>query len=277
VNGNGWIGTGAIRGVTGRSPKLAAMDVLAIVQARGGSKGVPRKNLAAIAGHPLVAYSVAAALDAASVTRVICSTDDDEIAAAATRYGAECPFRRPADLADDAATDFPLFAHALGWLKANEDYRPGVVVQLRPTSPFRPRGLIDQAVARLLADDRADCVRGVVRAHATPYKMWRRYADEGPLRPLLPAPPGPDGQPIAEPYNAPRQRLPPVWFQTGHVDAIRATTITDKGSLTGDRVLGIEVQRRYCVDIDAREDLDLAELALRRRDLDIAVPAPREP
>ncbi|HQC21081.1 MAG TPA: acylneuraminate cytidylyltransferase family protein, partial [Anaerolineaceae bacterium] len=113
-------------------------EVLALIPARGGSKGIPRKNIRDFGGAPLIAWSIAAALRAETVTRVIVSTDDEEIAAVAREWGAETPFLRPAELAQDDTTDYPVFRHALDWLAAHENYRPEVVVQLRPTSPVRP-------------------------------------------------------------------------------------------------------------------------------------------
>lgn len=241
-------------------------EVLAVVQARGGSKGVPRKNVRLVGGHPLVAWSVAVARAAASVTRIIVSTDDREIAEVCAAYGAEVPFLRPAELAGDDATDYPLFEHALRWLREREGYRPEVVVQLRPTSPLRPRGLIDRAVAALVADPTADCVRGVTIPGTTPYKMWRGVKD-GSLEPLM------KGE-FDEPYNMPRQKLPVVYWQTGHVDAIRASVITQKGSLTGRRVLPVLIERAYCVDIDTPADIDLLDWTLARGGLDLDVPSP---
>jgi CMP-N-acetylneuraminic acid synthetase len=121
-------------------------EILAIIPARGGSKGIPRKNIRSFASWPLIAWSIAAAKQSAYVTRVIVSTDDEEIAAVAREYGAETPFLRPAEFAQDKSTDMPLFEHALAWLAEHEGYQPEVVVQLRPTSPIRPRGLIDDAI-----------------------------------------------------------------------------------------------------------------------------------
>ena len=108
-------------------------QVLAVIPARGGSKGLPRKNIREFAGFPLIAYSIAAGLGAECVTRTIVSTDDEEIAAVARQYGAETPFLRPAELAQDNTTDLPVFQHALRWLDEHEGYQPEVVVQLRPT------------------------------------------------------------------------------------------------------------------------------------------------
>src|SRR5512135_1117225 len=107
-------------------------DILALIPARGGSKGIPRKNIRNFAGYPLIAWSIAAAKQSKLVTRVIVSTDDEEIASVARELGAEVPFLRPAELAQDKSLDLPVFEHALQWLKENEGYQPDVVVQLRP-------------------------------------------------------------------------------------------------------------------------------------------------
>jgi YrbI family 3-deoxy-D-manno-octulosonate 8-phosphate phosphatase len=224
-------------------------ETLALIPARGGSKGIPRKNIRSFAGYPLIAWSIAAARQAETVTRVIVSTDDPEIAAVAREYGAETPFMRPAELAQDTTTDLPVFEHALKWLEEFEAYKPEVVIQLRPTSPVRPRGMVDEAVRILLAHEEAECVRGVVLAGQNPHKMWRLpHGESGPMKNLL------DVEGLAEPYNAPRQILPPVYWQTGHIDAIRAATIAGKGSLTGDLVYPLLIDPRYTVDIDTLAD-----------------------
>jgi N-acylneuraminate cytidylyltransferase len=244
-------------------------EVLAIVQARGGSKGLPNKNLRDLDGHPLLAYSIASALAAKHVTRTILSTDSVAIADTARAYGAEVPFMRPAELAEDDTPDFPLFTHALHWLAEHENYRPELVVQLRPTTPLRPRGMVDRAIEIMLKDHAADCVRGVTPPKQTPYKMWR-IGEDGCLLPLLQTE-------FAEPYNMPRQKLPPTFWQTGHIDVIRSTTILQKKSLTGNRVRPILVDPCYCVDIDTAEDLDSAAQALAEGKLEIDCPSPLKP
>lgn len=223
-------------------------EVLAIIPARGGSKGIPRKNIRNFAGYPLIAYSIAAARQSELVTRVIVSTDDEEIASVARQYGAETPFLRPAELAQDNSTDLPLFEQALQWLNENEGYVPEVVVQLRPTSPIRPAPLVDDAVRMLIDHPDADCVRGVVSAGQNPYKMWQIDATSGRMVPLLMV------EGIVEPYNAPRQALPAAYWQTGHIDAIRTSTILEKHSLTGQVILPLIIDSRYTVDIDNLSD-----------------------
>jgi YrbI family 3-deoxy-D-manno-octulosonate 8-phosphate phosphatase len=236
-------------------------EVLAVIQARGNSKGLLNKNLLRLQGHPLVAYSVTSALSAIGVTRTIVSTDSEAIAEVACAYGAEAPFRRPAAIAADDTVDLPLFEHALDWLWEHERYRPQVVVQLRPTTPLRPRGLIDRAISLLESDPQADCVRAVTTPKQTPFKMWWPAAD-GYVKQLLETD-------LPEPYNLPRQKLPAVLWQTGHVDAIRTCTIREQHSLTGRRVRPIMVDQPYCIDIDSIEDLDAAERALASGTLNI--------
>jgi N-acylneuraminate cytidylyltransferase len=240
-------------------------EILALIPARGGSKGIPRKNIRSFAGYPLVAWSVAAAKQSALVTRIIVSTDDEEIAAVAREYGAETPFLRPTEFAQDNTTDLPVFEHALQWLEENENYKPEIVIQLRPTSPIRPVGMVDNAIRILLDHDEADCVRGVVPAGQNPFKMWRFSGEDKPLNPLLEVPG------IAEPYNAPRQILPPVYWQTGHIDAIRVSTIKDKKSLTGDVIYPLVIDPRYTVDIDNLSDWAKYE-ALAKSGLEMVTP-----
>jgi YrbI family 3-deoxy-D-manno-octulosonate 8-phosphate phosphatase len=240
-------------------------DIVVLIPARGGSKGIPRKNIRSFAGYPLIAWSIAAARQSDLVTRVIVSTDEEEIAAVAREYGAETPFLRPAELAQDQTTDLPVFEHALQWLEENEAYHPEIVLQLRPTSPIRPKGMLDHAIHILLEHSDADCVRGVVPAGQNPFKMWRFAGEDKPITPLLEA----DG--IPEPYNAPRQILPPVYWQTGHIDAIRVSTIQQKHSLTGDIIYPLVIDPRYTVDIDNLSDWTKYE-ALANSGLEMVTP-----
>ncbi|MBU1349343.1 acylneuraminate cytidylyltransferase family protein [Patescibacteria group bacterium] len=230
------------------------MDILAIIPARGGSKSIPQKNLATLAGKPLIAYSIQAALDSKLVSRVIISTDDPAIASKGREHGAEVPFMRPAELAADDTPDWPVFAHALEWLAANENYTPRAVVQLRPTSPLRRVHYIDEAVELLLNDPEADSVRSIGPPCLTPYKMWRIEKGNPYLKPLLSAD-------IPEPYNAPRQKLPQVWAQNGLVEVTRPATILQKKSMTGDKIIPY-VMDIPMVDIDDALDLKWAEIMM---------------
>jgi YrbI family 3-deoxy-D-manno-octulosonate 8-phosphate phosphatase len=242
-------------------------EVLAIIPARGGSKGIPRKNIREFAGYPLITYSIAAGLQSQYVTRTIVSTDDEEIAAVARQWGAETPFIRPAEFSQDNTTDLPVFKHALEWLKEHEGYTPEIVIQLRPTSPIRPRACLDDAIQILIDHPEADSVRGIVDSGQNPFKMWR-VDDQGTMQPLLKV----DG--LKEPYNSPRQQLPKTYWQTGHIDAIRPRAILEKNSMSGDVILPLHIDARFTVDIDSPSDWIKYERLVREGGLDMVTPGP---
>jgi YrbI family 3-deoxy-D-manno-octulosonate 8-phosphate phosphatase len=243
------------------------MDVLAVVPARGGSKSIPKKNIRSFAGHPLLAYSIAAGLQASLVDRVIVSTDDEEIAEIAHQYGAEVPFLRPSELALDSTPDLPVFEHALSWLEREEGYVPALIVQLRPTTPLRPPDCVDRGISILKEHSDADSVRAVIPSGQNPYKMWK-ISDKGRMLPLL-------EEGFNEPYNMPRQHLPATYWQTGHLDVFRREVLFSKASLTGDVILPLIIDPGYTVDIDNPIDWERAEWNLIHGGLEIARPCHR--
>jgi CMP-N-acetylneuraminic acid synthetase len=228
------------------------------VPARGGSKGIPRKNLRLLAGRPLVAHAVKAGLDATHVSRVLCSTDNPEIADVAREAGADVPFLRPAELARDSSEDWPVFVHALNWLEEHDGWIPDLVVNLRPTSPLRTSRHVDDAIV-LLQSTGADSVKAVCLARQHPHKMWLRQPD-GRIEPYLKTPfrmsRGPD---------VPRAELEDVYWQNGVVDVTRREVILGQGVMIGQRVAGLLTQPEESIDIDTPLDLALAELLLARR------------
>ena len=115
---------------------------ISLIPARGGSKVIPKKNIVSLAGKPLIVHSIEYSLSCPRVNRTIVSTDNSEIAEIALHHGAEVPFVRPSDLAQDDTPDLPVFYHALNWLRENEGFCPDFIAQLRPTTPIRPPGLI---------------------------------------------------------------------------------------------------------------------------------------
>jgi N-acylneuraminate cytidylyltransferase len=227
-------------------------QVVAVIPARGGSKGIPRKNLARVAGRPLIAWSIEAGVAAESVDRVVVSTDDEEIAEVARTCGAEVPFLRPSELARDDTPDLPVFQHLLAELDApgaaGPDTAIELLVHLRPTSPLRPEGLVDEGIRLLRADADADSVRSLSAPPKTPYKMWR--VEHGVLEPLL-------GGWDRELFNRPRQQLPEVWVHDGVLDVVRAPVVR-AGSMCGRRVLPLFTPPGTAVDIDTPDDLDRA-------------------
>jgi len=248
---------------------VESREVLAIIPARGGSRGIPGKNIKEFAGYPLITYSIAAGLHSELVTRVIVSTDDETIASIARQWGAEVPFIRPSEFAQDDTLDMPVAKHCLSWLAEHEAYRPEVVVWLRPTSPIRPQDCVDRAIQCLFDNLGADSVRGVVPAGQNPFKMWTLDEESQRMLPLL----GVEG--IPEPYNAPRQALPDVYWQTGHIDALWTKTILDKHSMTGEVILPLMIDPRYTVDLDLPSDWKNAEWVLLQegKNLEMVDPA----
>ena len=240
-------------------------ETLILIPARGGSKSIPRKNIRTLAGHPLIAYSIAAGLAALQQSgeafsgRVIVSTDDPEIAAISRQYGAETPFLRPAEFSQDNTLDLPVFQHALEWLEQNESYQPQIIVQLRPTSPFRRAWHVSESIQRLAAHPEADAIRTVCVPFQNPFKMWRIAAD-GFMTPLIQTE-------HAEPYNMPRQLLPDVYWQTGYVDAAWRRTIIEQNSMTGRRILPLVIDPSEWIDIDSPDDWRRAERLLESGEL----------
>ena len=231
-------------------------EVLAIVPARGGSKGIPRKNLVPIGGIPLVAHSIRHAVASASITRVIVSTEDEEIAEVGVKFGAEVPFLRPRELAGDDVFDQPVFRHVLETLERREEYVPELVVHLRPTTPFRRIEWIDESVAALGADLSADSIRSVSKPDQHPYRMFR-IGEDGLLHALMQS-----EHPV--PYLLRRQDLPPVYYYNCVIDVTRPATILSKNSMTGDRILPYVVPSDEVIDVDSPRDLDIARFLLER-------------
>jgi CMP-N,N'-diacetyllegionaminic acid synthase len=224
------------------------VSVVAVVPARGGSKGLPNKNILSFRGKPLLTHSIEHGLAARNVERVLVSTDAPAYRELALAAGAEAPFLRPPSLAQDHSTDLEVFTHALEWLDRHEGYRPDAVVHLRPTYPTRRVEEVEGAVDLLLSNPRADSVRSVTAAPQSPYKMWR--LDGAELRPLLESG-------LREAYNLPRQELPTVYMQNAAVDVVRANVILDQASMTGGRILAYVMDRLD--DVDDWRDVAVAE------------------
>lgn len=224
------------------------MRVLGIIPARGGSKGVPRKNIRLLAGKPLLAYTAAAALAARRLDRVILSTDDEEIAAVGRQYGLEAPFLRPAELATDAAPTLPVVRHAVRFVESQGD-RFDAVCLLQPTSPLRPASTIDGCI-ELLEASGADCVVTVlpVPAEYNPHWVYFRNPD-GTLR-LSTG----EAAPIPR-----RQELPEAFHREGSVYVTRRNVVMEEGSLYGRRIAGYAVNGPASVNIDSLEDWARAE------------------
>lgn len=237
------------------------MKVLAVVPARGGSKGVPRKNIREVAGRPLIAWTLAAALEAKMMDRVIVSTDDEEVAAVARAWGAEVPFRRPSELATDQAPTLAVLQHAVAWLAQHEGYRPDAVLTLQPTSPLRRAAHCDEAIAVFSKDPNADSLVSCIAVpHILHPRSVMRMTDEGYLEPFVDAP-----------LVLRRQDKGPVFARNGAAIYITRTERLSE-YVFGGRLLPFVMDENSSLDVDTEDDLKAADAALRQRAAEEAGP-----
>ncbi len=225
-----------------------AYKLLALIPARGGSKGVPGKNIKLLNGKPLIGWTIETARKVKQLDRIIVSTDDHNIAAIAGDFGAEVPFMRPSDLAGDDTGDGPVYLHALKWLFEHQAYTPDIVVWLRPTAPFRIVDDITGAI-KLLVRTRADWVRSVCLVEHHPYWMFRK-GDQERLEPFV------EGIDIQQYLR--RQLLPPAYRLNGAVDVTWSRIVQQKMFYQGD-IRGYVMPVERSIDIDTPFDFKLAQ------------------
>jgi N-acylneuraminate cytidylyltransferase len=236
--------------------KKRDVRIVTIIPARGGSKGIKKKNISLLNGKPLLSYAIEYSLKCPLVKRTIVSTDDLEIADIAKKYGADVPFIRPAEYAQDGTPDYPVFKHAADWLEKYEHKMFDIFVLLRPTSPLRPEGLIEKGHRLLKKYPDANSVRTVALCRQHPYRMFKIKGDF--IVPVL-------NDSIFEPYNIPRQKLPDVYFQTGDLEMTRRKTLLEENSISGKNVLPLIISAADMIDIDEQKDLLSASDRLKNR------------
>lgn len=229
--------------------------IIAVIPARGGSKGIKKKNIILLGGKPLIAYSIEVAKKSPLIDRVIVTTDSPEIARVAEEYGAEVPFIRPSELAQDDTPAYPVLRHTLKFLEEKENFKPDIIVWLEPPNPFRTAEKIDEAIKIFEADKEADSMRGVCEPFQNPFKMW--ILNGKYLEPLM--------KQEGTDYNSlPRQKLRKVYWQNGYIYLLRYDTVMKKGNFHGDKILPFILSKDEFIDIDSEEDLKLAEYYLKK-------------
>lgn len=232
--------------------------ILALIPARSGSKSIPNKNIVELAGHPLVAFSIASASMSKLINRVIVSTDSEKIQAISKSYGAEAPFLRPKEISGDDAQDIDWFNHAVNWLAKNENYSPDLVIHLRPTTPLRDYRLIDEAIQKIQENKEATALRSAQLADYTPYKTFKitnEFCDFFGRN---------DFKDEEEYYNLPRQVLPQTYVPNGQVDIIKSSTVKETKSLHGKKILPFITEKTP--DIDELKDLQFAERIVHQKE-----------
>lgn len=213
--------------------------VLALITARGGSKGLPRKNVLSAGGKPLIAWSIEASLQSKVISHVVLSSDDDEIIDTAKAWGCSAPFRRPAELANDTATSIDVVLHALDQLP---EYQ--YIVLLQPTSPLRTAADIDEAFALMLSLGAPSCV-SVCEAEESPYWMFRLNRDKKLERLLR-----------EENVATRRQDLPPVYVLNGAIYIAQVEWLRESKSFLGEGCVAYVMPKERSLDIDNLEDFE---------------------
>lgn len=225
--------------------------MLAIIPARSGSKGIPRKNITLVAGKPLIAYTILTALKTGHLERVIVSTDSPKIASIARSFGAKVPFLRPASLAKDETPGILPILHALHWLEENEGYRPCYVICLQPTSPLRAVEDIENVI-RIAEAKKAESLISVSPAKDHPY--WMKKMDrKGRLRDFIAL-----NRPIPR-----RQVLPRIYALNGAIYLARREVLLNRRTWYTKRTYAYVMPCERSLDIDTPWDLHLADLILR--------------
>ena len=246
--------------VPGSSP-----SAVAFIPARQGSKRVPGKNVRLLQGHPMLAYSIAPALESGVFDRVIVSTDSEEIAAVARHYGAEVPFLRPAAFAGDTSPDIEWLEHALGELK-RQGRTWDCFSLLRPTSPFRSADTIRRAWSLFSSQEGVDSLRAVEKCTQHPGKMWVIRGRR--MLPLLPfttasASPTTNGEGGTPWHSTPYQALPPVYVQNASLEIAWCRVVFERRTIAGDVLVPFVTEGYEGFDINDPYDWMMAEQLIR--------------
>ncbi len=226
--------------------------IITIIPARGGSKSLPKKNIRLLKDKPLLCYSIDYSKNSDIVDKTIVTTDSQEIADIAKSCGADVPFLRPSEYAQDDTRDYPFMRHVLDYFESKGEVYD-IYILLRPTSPIRPKGLIEKAIKIFEDNPTATSVRSIAKIKEHPYRAWVMN-DDGNMEGFVKG--------IEESYNIPRQELPEVYFQTGDIEAVSRQTILN-GSISGDNVYPLIIKHDEMVDIDEVSDFKKAEEKLK--------------
>ena len=230
-------------------------NILCIIPARSGSKGLPDKNIKEFRRHPLLSWSITQALHSKHYMKIVVSTDSEQYAKIARKYGAEVPFIRPSEISGDLSTDYECIKHCVEWLEKNEKYTPDIILQLRPTQPCRNIETINKCLDIFIENlDNYDSLRTVIKIDKSPYKMYQIDTNNNKLIPLFN-----EFKDIKEPYNQCRQILPECYLHNGYIDILKIETLKN-GSISGNNIYPYLMNKDEDIDIDTLEDWKKAEL-----------------
>jgi len=225
--------------------------ITALIPARGGSKSIPRKNIVDVGGFPLISYSIAACKLSKNIDRIVVSTEDEEIATIAEKFGAEVPFMRPAELSQDDSTDVGFLKHFFNNINV------GDVALIRPTTPLREPKVLDKVIECYFGTrERITGLRTVNEINENPYKVYKIYnnACKGFFK---------DFEGHGDYTNLPRQTFPKAYIGNGRIDIIKKETVL-QGSTYGDMIYPYICDKT--IDIDSFYDLKMARIMIQDND-----------
>ena len=222
---------------------------IGIIPARTGSKSIIDKNILKLGDHPLIAYSIAAAQISTNINRVIVSTDSEKYREIAKRYGAEVPFLRPKNFAEDTSVDRDFFLHAINWFKVNEKKSPEFFVHLRPTTPLREPEVINQAIKSFLANEEATSLRSAHLAPESPMKWFTK--DDIYFKGFV----------DKELSNLPKESFKKTYIPNGYVDIVRSSIVEDNYEIHGSKILGFET--KVTNEVDSLEEFEYISFQLK--------------
>jgi CMP-N,N'-diacetyllegionaminic acid synthase len=230
------------------------VEILGLITARGGSKTIPGKNVKLLAGKPLIRWTIDEARKSRLVSRLVVSTDDEEIRSVCLEGRAEAPFLRPIELAGDTSPHIDVMLHSLDWLEAEQNYRPDFVLLLQPTSPFRTVFDIDEAIHMIESHPLTDALVGVCEAEDHPF-LVKKINSDGALE---------DYMPTEMSYQR-RQDLPPAYVINGAIYLNRPSSLRRERKIVPPGALAYVMPRERSLDIDTPWDFHLAEMILNEK------------
>ena len=232
------------------------MNIIAVIPARGGSKGVSDKNIKLLAGKPLIAYSISAAIKSKLIDRVIVSTDSEKYASISKDYGAEVPFIRPNEYSGDDSTDYDFVKHLLDWLAKNGGNTPDYIIHLRPTTPLRDPSVLDNAIEKFMNNAEATSLRS---AHEMPETAYKQFELEGKYFKTICT-----GSFDLDDANNSRQSFPKTYTPNGYVDILRTSHILENHLLHGNRVMDYVTD--FTIEVDTVDDFEYFEWQINKND-----------
>lgn len=234
------------------------MYIVSLIPARGGSKGIPNKNIKLLNNKPLIEYSINTSLKSKIINETIVSTDSSEIAFIAKNLGAKVPFIRPSNISQDNSPDIDFVKHYINWVRNNNAKMPDIIIHLRPTYPIRDIDMVNKSIETFINNyDKYDSLRSVIEIDKSAFKMYHiddHYNESIKEKLLTPVIPSSEYVFLKEPHNMCRQNLPKTYLHNGCIDIFKTSIVLNNNTLSGTHILPLIMTKDESYDIDNIED-----------------------